>query len=701
MRAVAVTMRALDAQRGALFPWAPVFFGTGIGGYFAIASEPEPLHWVVWAATIVLSGVCLLRLGQRAPLLIALFLVLCGFGSAALRTHMVAGPVLPFRYYGPIEGRVLLIDRSASDKVRLTLDQVTLSGMTPEETPRRVRISLHGEQGYIEPVPGLRIVMTGHLDAPGGPVEPGGFDFQRQAWFGSLGAVGYTRTPVLSLASADEGRAGLFVHRIRMAMSAAVQETLPGRNGAFAAAITTGDRSGMDTDTLESLRISNLAHLLAISGLHMGLLTGFVYAVSRYGLALIPMLALRIPTHKIGACIALVAGAIYLALSGGNVATERAYVMVAVMFLAVLFDRRALTLRAVALAALIVLMLRPEALMGPGFQMSFAATAALIAVFQGLRETGMWRWHPVLRWAAALVISSAVAGLGTAPFAAAHFNRIPHYGLVANLLSVPVMGGLVMPAAVLSAVLAPLGLDWIGLRIMEPGIAWILNVSDRVAALEGAASHVVMPQPYVLPVLTMGALFTIIWTGRARLWGCVPVLFALIFWTQQVRPTLLISADGGLLGLQAGGGRALSKPKGAGFAASSWLENDGDGQDQIAAAARPGFTGDKRESYFDLGTASAAHFTGRGADLRAKAACDSVSLVIVTAEIGDIDGPCLMIDRVLLTMTGALAIDVVDDVLRITPAQKGGRPWNRPARPKTQTPTRAVQYVRISPTSLP
>ena len=269
--------------------------------------------------------------------------------------------------------------------------------------------------------------------------------------------MGYTRTPVLALAPATEGRAGLLIHRVRAKISAYVQEALQGRTGAFAAAITTGDRSGMDEDTLEALRVSNLSHLLAISGLHMGMLTAFIYALTRYGLALWPHAALNWPLHRIGASVALVAGAFYLALSGGNVATERAFIMVSVMLIAIMVDRRALTLRSVAFAAILILVFRPDVMTGPGFQMSFAATTALIWVFAGVRDTGTGRWHPVAQWVLALVISSAVAGLATAPIAAAHFNRVPHYGLIANILSVPVMGGIVMPAAVLSAVLAPFG----------------------------------------------------------------------------------------------------------------------------------------------------------------------------------------------------------------------------------------------------
>ncbi|CAN0589484.1 unnamed protein product, partial [Ectocarpus sp. 12 AP-2014] len=177
--------------------------------------------------------------------------------------------------------------------------------------------SLHGTQGYLDPKPGQVVILTGHLSPPGGAVEPGGFDFRRHAWFLRLGAVGYTRKPVLLLEPAGEG---LRVARMRLWLSARVQAALPGERGAFAAAIMTGDRSGMGQDTLQVLRDSNLAHLLAISGLHMGLLAGFVFAALRVALLLHPHVRHHWPVKKLAAGSALLAASGYLALSGGNVA---------------------------------------------------------------------------------------------------------------------------------------------------------------------------------------------------------------------------------------------------------------------------------------------------------------------------------------------------------------------------------------------
>jgi len=368
--------------------------------------------------------------------------------------------------------------------------------------------------------------------------------------------------------------------------------------------------------------------------------------------------ALRVPGKKIAALGALAAGAVYLALSGGNVATVRAYVMVSVMVVAVLLDRRAISLRSVAIAATLILLMTPEALSGPGFQMSFAATTALVAAFAAVRG---WRGRTWPRWVLAVgtvVLSSAVAGAATAPFAAAHFNRFTDYGLIANLLSVPLMGAVVMPCAVAAAVLAPVGLHWVALQGMGAGLAWILAVADRVTALPGALTPVVAPGPGVLPLMSLGALIVLLWRGRLRWLGLGPLCAALALWVSVERPALLVAETGGLIGLMGPEGRVLSKPRGDGFAASVWLENDGDLADQAAAAGRPL----PPDAGADLGRfrvagLSVIHVTGRGRAERAVRACAGADLVIVNAPLAAPPGAaCRLLDAEALRRSGPLAL---------------------------------------------
>lgn len=664
--------RMIAAQRGHLFCWIPVAFACGIGAYFALPSEPPVLvHY-----TLVLAGISLLLLSRRlpealSPVVIALLLVGLGLGWAGLRAHGRAAPVLDHRYYGPIEGRVVHIDRSISDKLRLTLDRVVLHDTAAERTPQRIRVSLHGDPPPIDLEPGLRVILTGHLGPLSGPVEPGGFDFQRHAWFQRIGAVGYTRTPVVGLAAPRAGEPWMAIGRARLRLSAAVQAALPGQVGAMAAAIVTGDRSALTRDTLDRMRDSNLAHLLAISGLHVGLLTGVVFAAIRGAIALVPAVALRVPSKKWAALGALLAAAGYLGLSGGTVSTQRAFIMVAVMLAAVLADRRAITLRAVALAAIIVLVLRPEALLSPGFQMSFAATTALVWVFGQLRTIRSEHWPRVLRMAGALVLSSAVAGFATAPFAAAHFNQSAVYGLAANLIAVPLMGSVVAPAAVAAGVLAPVGLAGPALWVMGLGIGGILWVADRGATLPGAVQYLPSPPAFVMPVMTMGILWLLLWRGRTAWVGIVPLVLAFAVWVKAERPDVLISETGGLIGVMTDDGRALNKPRGDGFQALAWLENDGRDRDREAAYHRAAPWLEAKAMSVPVGGAKLRWVSGKATG------CNGAQVVIASRDGGG-ELSCLTLSPRDLRITGTMSVHhgVDGPKVQATRHLSGTRLWN-------------------------
>ncbi len=652
MRVLTRVETALLIQRGYLFPWSPVCLAVGIGWYFSLRFEPGAGVYAVVVAFVLLAiGFSLWLREAWRPLPIGMTLIALGFLLAGTRAHMVAEPVLQWRYYGPVEGRVIALDRSASDALRVMLDQVRIVDIPADQRPGRIRLSIHGD--IVALSPGQRIMTTAHLSPPQGPVEPGGFDFRRHAWFQRLGAVGYTRVPVLSSTPARDGQSGVRITAWRMAIADRVRAILPSEIGGFAAAVTTGDRSGMSKASLESLRASNLAHLLAISGLHMGLLTGFVFVACRIGLSMVPMLALRLPVRKMAAICALVAATIYLFLSGGNVATERAFVMVCVMLGAVMLDRRAISLRAVAVAALIVLVLRPETLLSPGFQMSFAATTALVAGFGALRDYGPMPGPLWLRPVLALLISSAIAGIATAPIGAAHFNTVSHYGLIANLVSVPVMGTLVVPSAVVAALLAPFGLEAIALHVMGLGLNWILAVASWVSGLEGARGFVVSPGAFVLPVTAVSFLWLILWQGRTRWIGLAPAVVAIATWGQGSRPDVLIADTGGLVGVMTDQGRALSEPKGSGFVASVWLENDGDDADQPKAAKRWPESSGGVQRYL-LGDKELVHLTGKRAAL-AFEECLPDQIIISSVSLS-LTGACRIYDPEALRSTGSLAI---------------------------------------------
>lgn len=409
-------------------------------------------------------------------------------------------------------------------------------------------------------------------------------------------------------------------------------------------------------------------------------------------------------------------------MSGGSVATERAFIQVGVMFTAVILDRRAITLRSVAIAALVVLFRRPETLMGPGFQMSFAATAALVAVFNALRGHPVMTGQPLLiRGPAALVISSAVAGAATAPFSAGHFNLIAVYGLLANLLTVPVMGSVVIPMAVVALVLWPFGLEAAALWVMEHGLVWILGVAGFVADLPGATRPISAPPQGILGLIAFGGMMLILWRGRGRVLGVLPLLAALVLWSGADRPDVLLSPNGRLAGaLTAQGNRALSKYRGDGFVARTWLQNDGDSANQATAAARAGWWPETGGQVVTLASGVTLwHGTGRGVAEHVAEACARYDVVLTSADIGpDVPelgtartwvlnllrgahgarlppGPrrlvapaplsgaagaaCLLIDSKVLAQTGSLAFHQTHAGLTMTTARgvQGARLWTQ------------------------
>ncbi len=665
---------ALAALRGVLFPWVPVFLACGIGLWFALDWEPGLLSYGVALFALILGAFGRIWAPHLwHPPAVVVACLAAGFLCAGARAHQVAAPMLEKPYFGPVQGRVIEIDRSQSDALRITLDRVHLPDLAPEKVPMRVRISLQGAVAV--PDPGQVVLVTARLSAPEGPTEPGGFDFRRMAFFDGLGAVGYTRNPLVLW---DEPAKGTqFINRFRMHLSRSIMQALPGDAGAFASGAMTGDRSGISNETVKALRDSNLAHLLAISGMNMAFLTGFVFMLVRYGLALIPPVALRVNSKKLAAVVGFGVALFYLLLSGSNVATERAFLMVCVMLGAVMFDRRALTMRSVALAAVVLLLWQPESLTEPGFQLSFSATVALIAGFGALDRRVMRESLP--RWVMPLfklVFSSVIAGAATAPFAAATFNRFADYGLVANLLTVPMMSVL-MGAGAMAALLAPFGLAAPALWVMELAARWILFVAHQVAGLDGSVTPIAAPGPWVIPILSISGIWLVLIRGRVRWAAAAPMLGAVMLWVGGDRPPVLISSDGALVGLSSPFGRVLSADKGAGFTAKVWLEKDGDLATQVEAFSRVGFSGPKDARQFDLPpNKTGIALSGKSADIAA--ACAKADLVVLSSTVPSpvvVPTGCLIIDKSILSHSGALAVWPTDGAWVFVPARRSARIW--------------------------
>lgn len=591
---VMAALAALVAEKARWALWLPVALGVGIGGYFAWPTEP-PLAamWGLFAGAGAAAWG--LRAAGRLGLAFCAALVCAGLLGAALsgaRTWWVAHPVLHAET-GPVTvlGQVVRVEPRPKGP-RVTLEHVTVQRLRPDVTPDRVRVSLSGDQPDIRPGDWLR--LRANLSPPPAPAAPGAFDFQRQSYFRGLGAVGfgYGAAAVAGVApdrGADSLRFGL--ERWRLDLAGRVRGLVPGDAGAVAAALITGVRAAIPEPVIEDMRASGLAHLLAISGLHVGLVAGIVFFSARALLVAFQVVSLqaawpgwgvRLPAKKGAAALAMAGALFYAVLAGATVPTQRAFLMVALVLLAVLVDRRALSMRVVAWAALVILAFAPEALLGASFQLSFAAVVALVAVYETLSARGWFKRKTngfavtIVRYVAGVALTTVIAGAATAAFAAFHFNRVADYGLAANLLAVPVMALWIMPWAVAAFVLMPLGLEGWALSAMGLGIEAVLAVAREVAAWPGAQRTVAAFPVWGLAAMALGGLWAAIWRRPWRAWGMVPFAAGLVSLGLSQVPDMLIDASGRLAAVKTdGGGYVFSTLTAKRFEQGVWLRRAG------------------------------------------------------------------------------------------------------------------------------
>ncbi|HTK80247.1 MAG TPA: ComEC/Rec2 family competence protein [Rhizomicrobium sp.] len=684
--------------------WLPVAFGIGVGIYFALPSEPISLFGAALGVSGVLLGLAATlteapaaRAGQA---IVAALLI--GFAVAKHRTDSLAAPVLMHRI-GPIaiDGRVESTQLHGKG-VRVVLTVARAGHMRKDRMPRRVRVSIRSGGEQLKP--GDWIDVRAVLLPPPAPAAPNDYDFGRAAFFRQIGAVGYAYgrpiaiAPQLPLTWTE--RESTAVELLRWHVSARIHAVLPGSTGAIAAALITGDRGGISEEDEGNLRDAGLAHVLAIAGLHMALVgLGLFWAV-RAILALFPPIALTQPIKKWAAIAALGGAAFYLVISGAATPAMRAFIMLAVMLIAILADRPALSMRSVALAAFIVLALQPETLVEPGFQMSFAAVVSLIAVAEWERtrkrkETGPRRLVAVRHYIRGITTTSFVGSIATAPYAIFHFDRATHFAVLGNLGAMPIMGFVTMPAAALSVILMPFGLDEYPLRLMGWGIEAMLAVGRWVSNLPESVSLVSAWPISALAMMTFGGLWIALWRGPWRWLGIAPAMCAAALILASKPADIFVARDGMTIAVRGEDGllHFVRTPDDK-YSAGQWLKRDGDQRSPADAIAHPA-DGVRCDAYGCI--ARAANGMRVAAVLTPGALeedCASNQIVISAVPVrGRCNGPRIVIDRFDVARNGAYAI-WLDGVSTVQTAQqvRGERPWS--AMPRSQ-------YRRIRPTSLP
>jgi len=678
--------RNLEAEQERWFLWLPVAFGAGIAGYFQLPSEP-------WLAAATMPAVAMLamrlamgRRGLAGLATAALLAAALGMAAAKLRTEAVRAPVLQHRV-GPLEvrGFLELVEPRAAGGQRLTVRVAALEGHGAQTAPVRVRVRVLAQSPDLAPGDAIRLQAV--LSPPPGPALPGDYDFARAAWFQGLGAVGYATTEPLP---ADLGEAPLSlrataaVARVRHAIGRRITEVLPGEVGAIANALITGERGGISEATNQAFRESGLFHILSISGLHMVIMAGAVFFTVRLALAAVPAVALRYPIKKWAAAGAMIGAFAYLMISGAAFATVRSYIMISIMFLAVMLDRPALALRNVALAALGILLVWPESLLDAGFQMSFAAVVALVSAYEWLRRREEARAGPGARGAVGrvalflggIVASTLVASLAVAPFGIYHFHNTQQFAILANLLAIPVCNLIVMPAALATLVAMPFGLEAGPLAVMGWGIAAMVWCAGWVAGLPGAVGRVPAIPTAAFVLMVAGGLWCALWSTRWRLMGVAPIAAGLVLAPIGQRPDVLVGRDAATVAVRAEDGRlsALAR-RGSDFELARWLEHDGDGRSAAEAARGSAFRCDRLGC---TATVRGLRLAVAGSPAALREDCTQVAILVLrfprpaacrpAGAVVDVDDVRALGAHALYIGAGAVRTETVADV-------RGDRPW--------------------------
>lgn len=573
------------AQRR-LFPWIAVAFGTGILIAFNATHGRPSL-----AAPLVVAGLtAIAALAARSNpglriVMVASCAVTLGFAAAVHRVDAVAGPIIARTTVAKLTATVETLDER-EDGVRLILRVERFGDVAQQLLPNRVRVS---HRGNPVPKPGDTIVATARLLPPPEAARPGGYDFARDAYFRGIGGVG-SLVGKVEIRPQDAElplrmRLLAAIDSARNALTRRIAEANGGQAGAVAAALVTGKRGLIAPETNEILRSAGIYHVVSISGLHMVLAAGVVFWLVRAILALVPNLALSCPIKKMSGGVAMVGVTAYCAFSGWDIAAERALIMTLVMLGAILVDRPALSMRNLAIAAMIALAREPEALLGPSFQMSFGAVAGLIACapflerhfFENDRQGPLGRAVSFIVTATiATLATTLVAQIATAPFSTYHFQSVQPFGLIGNALTLPLVSLAVMPAAVIGIIAYPFALDQPIWWLMGQAVGGMLAISSWIS--EFGQSTVLVPAfgSGALALLSIALLFSTLPVSGLRWLALLPGGIGAVLAATPIRQDIFVDREGKGAAVRGLDGHLAILGRPSHFVIEQWLKADGD-----------------------------------------------------------------------------------------------------------------------------
>jgi competence protein ComEC len=674
---------AQEIEQRRLFPWLAVCFGLGILLFF---QAEQPVLWAPLTA-LTLCGAAAYRLRHNLLALtvcLALAAIFAGFQAGIIRTRSVAAPVLSRLVIAPVSGFIEAVEDREEGK-RILLRVVSLQGVAEPERPERVRISIR-KAGDL--TAGQFITGTARLLPPPQPAWPGGYDFARDAYYKGIGAVGSFTGAIRRLEPPAPADWSLWlaarVDEARNALTHRIASAIGGAAGGVGAALVTGKRGLIGEPTNDVLRQAGIYHIVSISGLHMVLAAGTFFWLVRALLSLNQSFALTWPVKKIAAVAAMIGATAYCIFSGSDVATERSLVMTLVMFGAVLVDRPALSMRNLSIAALIVLAREPEALLGPSFQMSFGAVAAMMTLvpllqWRSVETASATLIDKTLSWlgrsAFGLITTTLVASLATAPFAAYHFQSLNPYGLIGNALALPLVSLVVMPSAVLGVLAYPFGLDAPVWAMMGLAVERVLDVSSWVGGFTGSTVVVPALGAGALALLSIGLLVLTVPISHLRWLDLIPAGAGLALAATPHRYDIYVDRDGAGAAIRNIQGQLTLVGRPSGFVSEQWLRADGDGRSVDEASLKQSARCDRLGCVVETGSQRAVAFVKEFSGFEED--CRRAAIVITRLEAPTSCTAPLVLDRGALIERGATALRITPEAAELQSVKKGREilPW--------------------------
>ncbi|MBL0925034.1 MAG: ComEC family competence protein [Sphingomonadaceae bacterium] len=677
----------LDAERNHVPLWIPVAVGSGIAIWQMSGDGGIRLIALVGSALILLAIAAGLdrRIGRF--LLIAALSVSIGFGAIAIKSAVVAAPVLGKVWVGSLYGRVEKVEMIGErNTVRLQLVTAEGSGL-----PRKVRVNLEMDQYDARFRIGAIIGLKARLMPPAGPTLPGGYDFARRAWFQQIGATGSAIGAVELYRPSDQP---VLLGEMRNRLTAHIIQRMPEATGEMGAALITGDQGNISKDDAQAMRDSGMAHLLSISGLHVTAVVSFLFFLSGRLFSLFPAVALRFPVPLLAAACAAIGAVLYTMLAGAEVPTVRSCVAALLVLVALALGREAITLRLVAFGAMVVLILWPETMAGPSFQLSFAAVTTIVILHE---SRWMKRWAERRdetifarsgRGAVTLIVTGLAIEIVLAPIAIFHFHRTGLYSAAANIAAIPLTTFVIMPMQASALLLDTVGLGTPFWWIAGQAIHLIITMAHYVSGLPGAISMLPSMPLWAYVSMIFGALLFGLLNSRIRLLGLVPFLVGFIAMLQAPRPDMLVTDDGKHLAIVSPDGSvAFLRTRAGDYVRDMMLENAGTRSEPVPVDRLPGAQCSEDSCVIELNRAGriwrvlATRTPYQIPSMEMAAACRRVDIVISDRWLPASCRPkWIKADRRFLDESGGLAFFLND--LKLVSVNEGNShmPWVQAAR---------------------